>query len=62
MIGLCELIPEGNYPSTIGNKYGDIYENQFDTAKNSALNTGQVPEIYYTHIKPVMQMTPPAKL
>ena len=43
MIGLCELIPEANLPSTIGNEYGDIYETQFTTAQESRLNTGEVP-------------------
>ena len=54
MIGLVELLPEGGLCSTIGNKYGDIYEAQFETAKASRLNKGEVPELYYTHIKPVM--------
>lgn len=62
MIGLCELIPEGNLPSTIGNEYGDIYETQFATAQESRLNTGVVPELYYTHMRPVMDMCPPPKL
>lgn len=58
MIGLAEVIPEGAQPSTIGNEYGDIYENQFETAINSRLNSpnGQVPELYHTHIKPVMKL------
>ena len=58
MIGLVELLPEASHPSTIGNEYGDIYENQFDTAINSRMNnsSGQVPELYHTHIKPVMKL------
>ena len=62
MIGLSELVPAANMPSTIGNEYGDIYECQFETAKNSSLNTGTVPDMYYSHIKPVMQMNTQAKL
>ena len=27
MIGLVELLPDSSHPSTIGNEYGDIYEN-----------------------------------
>ena len=56
MIGLVELIPDTSHPSTIGNEYGDIYENQFETAKASPLNPprGEVPELYHSHMKPVM--------
>lgn len=56
MIGLVELLPEMSKPSTIGNEYGDIYENQFETAKASSLNprNGEVPELFHTHMKPVM--------
>ena len=43
MISLVELLPEGALCSTIGNKYGDIYEAQFETAKASRLNKGEVP-------------------
>ena len=57
MISLVEILPDGNSrPSTIGNTYGDIYENQFDTAKASRLNTNEVPELYHTHMKPVMKL------
>lgn len=62
MIGVAELMPEGSYVSTIGNKYGDIYETQFEVAKASRMNTGSVPDLFYTHIKPVMQMMPAPKL
>jgi len=62
MIGLCELAPEGSIPTTVGNKYGDIYETQYEVAKKSKFNTGEVPELYYTHMKPVMQMVPAPKL
>ena len=55
MIGLCELVPEGNFPSSIGNEYGDIYETQFAVAQESRMNTpGEVPDFYHTHMKPVM--------
>lgn len=62
MVPLAELCPDGSHPTTIGNYYGDIYENQFEVAKNSRLNTGIVPDIVHTHIKPVMAMNPPPKL
>lgn len=62
IIGLAELVPEGSYCSTIGNEYGDIYEKQFEVARSSRLNTGTVPDLYYTNIKPVMQMIPAPKL
>mmetsp|Transcript_27127 Transcript_27127/g.33702 ORF Transcript_27127/g.33702 Transcript_27127/m.33702 type:complete len:142 (+) Transcript_27127:1698-2123(+) len=62
MIPLSELVPEGFMPSTIGNYYGDIYENQFETAQNSRLNRNGVPELVHTHIKPVMALNPAPKL
>ena len=62
VIGLVELLPEGSYATSIGNKYGDIYEAQYEIAKNSRLNNDGVPDLYYTHIKPVMQMVPTPKL
>ena len=60
MIGLAEmsfLEP----PTTIGNFYGDIYENQFETAARSRLNKDEVPKLYQTHIKKVMRMAPAPK-
>jgi len=56
MIGLVELLPDTSQPSTIGNMYGDIYENQFETAKASNLNkeNSGVREFYQTHMKPVL--------
>ena len=39
--------------STIGNKYGDIYEAQLDVAKNSRLNTGTPPPYYEKLMKPL---------
>ena len=58
MIGVVELLPDGAQPTTIGNEYGDIYENQYETAKASALNpkNGEVPELYHSHMKPVMKL------
>ena len=58
MLGLVELFPDVSHPSTIGNEYGDIYENQFETAKATPMNppTGEVPELYHTHMKPVMML------
>ena len=61
IVNLAELVP-CDVASTIGNKYGDIYEQQYDTAVNSRLNTGKVPELYHTHIKPVMNMVQLPKL
>jgi hypothetical protein len=40
--------------STIGNRYGDIYETQLEVAKNSRLNTGKPPPYYETLIKPLI--------
>lgn len=59
MIGLAELLPDGSQPSTIGNEYGDIYENQFDMAKASPLNNegkAEVRNFFQTHMKPVMNI------
>ncbi len=55
MIGLCEILPFGSHPTTIGNEYGDIYENQFETAKKGRLNVlpGDVPQLFHTHIREV---------
>ena len=42
--------------TTIGNKWGDIYEAQLDFAKNSRLNKTKVPHYYQTLMKPVMSL------
>lgn len=42
--------------NVIGNKYGDIYELQLETAKRSRLNRQQVPSFYETYMKPTMNM------
>ena len=47
--------------SNIGNKYGDIYELQLDTAKATKLNKNPVPSFYEKYMKPAMNMYP-AKL
>ena len=39
--------------STIGNKYGDIYETQLEVAKNSRLNTGKPPRYFEKLMKPL---------
>ena len=30
MVGLAEINPDMNFPTTIGNEYGDIYEAQYE--------------------------------
>ena len=61
MVPLVESFPNSSMfvPSTIGNAYGDIYEMQFETAKNSKMNQGIVPSIFETHMKPVMNLRRP---
>lgn len=46
-------------PSSIGNYYGDIYETQFELAKNSYMNrwdkeNGGVPPYWEHHLKPYL--------
>jgi len=41
--------------STIGNKYGDIYETQLEVSKNSRLNTGKAPACYESLMKPIIK-------
>ena len=61
MLSFVETFPESHefVPSTIGNAYGDIYEFQFETAKNSKMNSGVVPSFFETHMKPVMNLRKP---
>ena len=40
--------------STIGNKYGDIFETQLDVAKSTRLNTGKPPPYYEKLMKPLI--------
>ena len=42
MIGLAEIVPDTNFPSTIGNAHGDIYEAQFEHAKVSHKNDARI--------------------
>ena len=64
MIGLVEYSPnfEAAMCSTIGNKYGDIYELQLETAKKSYVNKHEIPPYYESLMKPTMGMRKPAKL
>jgi len=41
--------------STIGNKYGDIYETQLEVAQNSRLNTGNPPPYFERLMKPLQE-------
>lgn len=58
MLGLVEFSPNlsSGQLSTIGNEYGDIYEQQLEVAKGSRLNKTEVPSYYETLIKPTMTM------
>jgi hypothetical protein len=57
MLGLVEWMSIGDVlPSVIGNKYGDIYEAQYEAAVNSRLNQQQVPSYYDKYMKPTMNM------
>jgi len=40
--------------STIGNKYGDIYDTQLKVAENGRLNTGKPPAFYEKLMRPLM--------
>ena len=62
MIPLVEGFPhiaEDTSFSTIGNKWGDIYETQLEFAKNSRLNKNKVPRYYDTIMKPTMTYRKP---
>lgn len=57
MVPLVEAFHlEGQDFSVIGNKYGDIYELQFENSKKSKINRNQVPEWYGKYMKPTMTM------
>ena len=45
--------------NVIGNKYGDIYELQFEVSKRAKINDNVVPEWYHKYMKPTMKMIPP---
>jgi hypothetical protein len=60
MLSLVEWFSTGDtQPSVIGNKYGDIYEAQLQTAMNSRLNQTPVPAFYEKYMKPTMRMYKP---
>jgi len=50
---LWQMGAETNNQSTIGNEYGDIYENMLETAKATKLNKHVVPPYYEKYIKPL---------
>lgn len=58
MVAIVECFPKAmdHAPTTIGNAFGDIYEMQFEAAKNSSLNKSVVPTYFETHMKPVMNL------
>lgn len=50
----CGLEKEDSWNlSTIGNKYGDIFEAQLDVAKSTRMNTGKPPVFYEKWMKPL---------
>ena len=58
-IPLIELypMPDEIICSSIGNSYGDIYETQFEWAKNSRMNdpaNGSIPKGFNEHILPIL--------
>jgi len=49
-------IPDKELTSAIGNSHGDIYETQFDWAKNSHFNKqSSIPEPYNKYMKPILK-------
>jgi len=55
LVELNDLSKEDSWNvSTIGNKYGDIYETQLNVAKNSRLNTGKPPPYFERLMKPII--------
>ena len=48
--------------NVLGNKFGDIYELQFEVAKRSKINQTPVPAWYEKYMKPTMKMIPTGKL
>jgi hypothetical protein len=58
-------VPDELMPSSIGNFYGDIYEQQLDWAMNSRLNKqdqGGLAKTFSTYIKPFLHDDIKAKL
>jgi hypothetical protein len=67
LIPLIETValPDELLPSSIGNSFGDIYEQQLDWAVGSAFNKldkDGVPSSFETYIKPFLHDEPKAKL
>lgn len=67
LIPLIESValPDELLPSSIGNSYGDIYEQQLELAKGSTLNLQDkdgIPSNFETFIKPFLHEEPKAKL
>lgn len=60
MVDLVELradLMDTTYMSSIGNEYGDCYERQLEWAMSSRLNTGNVPDYYHDHMRPMFKGT-----
>ena len=56
LVEMSDLDKEDSWNvSTIGNKYGDIYEAQLEFAMNSRLNTGKPPPYYEKLMKPLIE-------
>ncbi len=66
MVCLTELnldeLYDMSHLSSIGNKWGDIYENQLEKAMKSRLNSKQKPHYWETLVKPIMKGECKAKL
>ena len=66
MISLVEYKASFDDPyldiSSIGNQYGDIYENQLNKAMDSRLNEDPIPEWYNDVVMPMIKNAPSAKL
>jgi len=57
MIPLVEAFHlDGQDFTVIGNRFGDIYEMQFDVSKNAKINRDLVPAWYGKYMKPTMNM------
>ena len=56
MIPLVETIylPDSQLCSAIGNEWGDIYNIQLETAKNSTLGNS-IPDYYKEYMEPVLK-------
>jgi hypothetical protein len=48
-------IPDHSHPSSIGNEFGDIYEQQLELAMASRLNKDEVPPYFEQLIKPILK-------